>query len=79
VRVISFHPKTEQNGKPLWGDVPGGAAAVQDGFIADIQLTTQKAGDSVEFLDVKLSEDMGRARITVRFGNVVQTGTFGVN
>ena len=76
--VISFHPKTEENGKPLWGDVPGGAAAVQDGFIADIPLTAGKTSDSAEFLDVKLSEDKGNATIAIHFGKVIQTGTFGV-
>ncbi|HZS45351.1 MAG TPA: DUF2911 domain-containing protein [Blastocatellia bacterium] len=76
--VISFHPKTEDNGKPLWGDVPGGKAAVQDGFIADVALTPKKTSDKSEFLDIKLSEDNGKALITVRFGNVAQTGTFGV-
>ncbi len=76
--VISFHPKTEKDGKPLWGDVPGGAAAVQDGFIADIPLTAGKTSDSAEVLDIKLSEDTGKATITIHFGNVIQTGTFGV-
>jgi len=76
--VISFHPKTEKDGKPLWGDVPGGAAAVQDGFVADIPLTAETTSDSAEFLDVKLSEDKGQARITIHFGKVIQTGTFGV-
>ena len=76
--VISFHPKTDENGKPLWGDAPGGAAKVQDGFIADIPLTAGTTSDSAEFLDIKLSADKGNAKITIHFGKVIQTGTFGI-
>jgi hypothetical protein len=76
--VVSFHPRTEEDGKPLWGDVPGGAAKVQDGFIADIALSAEKTTEKSEFLDIKLSDDKGKAVIKIRFGNITQTGTFGV-
>jgi hypothetical protein len=71
--VISFHPKTEENGKPLWG-----APGVSDGFIADMPLTAGKATDNSEFLDIKLSESKGKGWVTVHFGNVTQSGSFGV-
>ncbi len=78
--VISFHPKTKEwYGSPLWGDVTGGAARVQDGFIADMPLTTENASDKAELLDIKLTEDKGKAVVTIHFGNVVQRGTFTVN
>jgi hypothetical protein len=78
--VISFHPKTQEwYGRPVWGDVTGGAARLQDGFIADMPLTTEKVSDRAELLNIKLSEDQGQAVLTIHFGNVVQTGTFTVN
>jgi len=76
--VISFHPKTEDNGKPLWGAVAGGKTPVTDGWVADLPLTSAKAGDNSEFLDIKLSESKGKAWVTVHFGNVTQSGSFGV-
>lgn len=78
--VISFHPKTKEwYGRPLWGDVMGGAARLQNGFIADLPLTTEKVSERAELLNINLSEDKGKALVTIHFGNVVQTGTFAVN
>jgi hypothetical protein len=71
--VISFHPKTEENGKPLWG-----APGVSDGFVADLPLTPGKAADSSEFLDIKLAEGKGKGWMTIHIGNVTQSGSFGV-
>jgi len=72
--LISFHPKTDDNGKPLWG-----APGVKEGWIADMPLTAGKANDSSEFLDIKLADaGKGKAQVTIHFGNVLQMGTFGV-
>jgi hypothetical protein len=78
--VISFHTKTQEwYGRPLWGDVMGGAARLQNGFIADMPLTTEKVSERAELLNIKLSEDQGTAVVTIHFGNIVQRGTFTVN
>ena len=71
--VISFHPKTEDNGKPLWGQ-----PEQKEGFVADMPLTAGKATDNAEFLDIKLAEGKGKGWVTVHFGNVTQSGSFGV-
>ncbi len=76
--VISFSTKTENNGKPLWGVDNTGQASVQDGFVADLPLTAGKSAEKADNLDIKLSEVKGKAVMTVHFGNVTQSGSFGV-
>jgi len=76
--VISFSTKTENNGKPLWGVDNTGQASVQDGFVPDLPLTPGKSAEKADNLDIKLAEVKGKAQMTVHFGNVTQSGTFGV-
>ena len=76
--VISFSDKTENNGKPLWGVGNDGQASVKDGFLADLPLTAGKSAEKADNLDIKLAEAKGKGWITIHFGNVTQSGSFGV-
>jgi Protein of unknown function (DUF2911) len=71
--VLAFHPKTEVNGKPLWGAPPQTA-----GFIAQTPLKLEKAKDSADQVTITLADAMGKAAFRVQWGSDVLTGSFDV-
>ena len=71
--VLAFNPKTEVNGKPLWGAPPQTA-----GFIAQAPLKLEKAKDSADQVTITLADAKGKAAFRVQWGSDVLTGSFDV-
>src|SRR4029453_11046338 len=71
--ALAFHPKTENNGKPLWGQ-----PEQTSGFIAETPLKFAKAKDSADQVTIKLANAKGKAAFSVQWGTDVLTGSFDV-
>ena len=71
--VLAFHPKTENNGKPLWGAPPQTA-----GFIAETPLKLSKAKTSADQVTITLADAKGKAAFSVQWGMDVLSGSFDV-
>ena len=71
--VLAFHPKTEANGKPLWGAPPQ-----TSGFIAETPLKHSKASSSADQVTITLADAKGKAAFTVQWGTDVLAGSFDV-
>ena len=71
--TLAFHPKTENNGKPLWGAPPQ-----TSGFIAETPLKLSKASNSEDLVTISLANAKGKAAFKVQWGTDVLTGSFDV-
>jgi len=67
--VLAFHPKTG-----IWGE-----PAMKDGYVAELPLKMEKAGDAVEQLNISLVDMSGKAGIKIHWGTAELVGTFDVN
>jgi len=65
---LNFHPKTG-----VWG-VP----ELKEGYIAELPLKFEKAGDSAEQVTIALSDNKGNAGIKIQWGTLLLTGSMGV-
>ena len=66
--TLNFHPKTG-----VWG-VP----ELKEGYIAELPLKFEKAGDSAEQVTIALSDNKGNAGIKIQWGTLLLTGSMGV-
>jgi len=71
--ALAFHPKTEANGRKLWGAPPQ-----TSGFIAETPLKLTKAKDSVDQVTITLADAKGKAAFKVQWGTDVLAGSFDV-
>jgi len=71
--VLAFHPKTEGNGKPLWGAPPQ-----TSGFIAEAPLKLSKAPNSADQVTINLANAKGKAAFSVQWGADVLSTSFDV-
>ena len=66
--TLNFHPKTG-----VWG-VP----ELKEGYVAELPLKFEKAGDSAEQVTITLSENKGNAVIKIQWGTLLLGGSMGV-
>ena len=66
--TLNFHPKTG-----VWG-----APELKEGFIAEVPMKFEKAGDSAEQVTITVSENKGNAAIKVQWGTFLLSGSVGV-
>jgi hypothetical protein len=66
--ALEFHPKTG-----VWGAPP-----LTEGFVAELPLNMQTAGDAAEQLTITLGAKGGDAQIGIHWGTAMLTGSFGV-
>jgi hypothetical protein len=67
--VLAFHPKTG-----IWGD-----PVMKEGYVAELPLKVEKAGDATEQLNISLVDMSGKAGIQIHWGTAVLVGAFDVN
>jgi hypothetical protein len=66
--TLAFHPKTGG-----WG-----APALKEGYVAELPLKLEKAGDSVETLTIDLADAKGQGEVKIHWGTTLMSGKFGV-
>jgi hypothetical protein len=66
--TLAFHPKTG-----VWGAPP-----LKEGYVAELPLKLEKAGDSLELLTINLTDANGDGEVKIHWGTALMTGTFGV-
>jgi len=66
--TLNFHPKTG-----VWGAPP-----LTEGFVAETPLKTAKVGESAEQLVISLTDNKGKAVITIHWGTAELIGAFDV-
>ncbi|MFY9556201.1 MAG: DUF2911 domain-containing protein [Blastocatellia bacterium] len=66
--TLAFHPKTGVWGQP----------ELKDGYIAELPLKTEKAGESAEQFTITLADKGGKAAIRIHWGTAALTGSFDV-
>jgi hypothetical protein len=66
--TLAFHPKTG-----VWG-----APALKEGFVAELPLKLNTAGDSAERLTIDLKGSGNNGTVNIHWGTALLTGTFGV-
>lgn len=71
--ALAFHPKTENNGKKLWGAPPQ-----TSGFVAETPLKLSKATSPADQVTISLADAKGKASFKVQWGTDVLTGSFDV-
>jgi Protein of unknown function (DUF2911) len=66
--VLAFHPTL-----PPWG-VP----ELKEGYIAELPLKSETAGESAEQLTITVADDHGKAAIKIHWGTLALAGSVGV-
>lgn len=69
--VLAFHPRTGDQGNPLWGAPP-----LTGGFVAELPLELGKTRDSTEQLTISLGDVNGKTAIKIHWGTDVLVGAF---